>query len=219
MFTKPAIPGRVKTRLVGDLSAADAARLHRAMLEDLVASLARGSFALRLVWALEKGERLPASWLERGVECRVQRGRDLGERLLHSLTEAARDFARLAVAGSDLPDLEAARVEEAFELLEGACEVVLGPTEDGGYYLLAIRAEHLTPGLFENVDWSSERVLAQTLQRCTQHGLRVALLPVERDVDTFDDLRGLERRLADGRSRSPRVAALLHELDAVHEAG
>src|SRR4029077_14050553 len=92
-------------------------------------------------------------------------------------------------------------------------DVALGPAEDGGYYLIAVRPGALSRRLFEGIAWSTERVLAQTLERCRELGLRVAMLPMAADVDTPDDLRRLAARLGEepegGCPACPRTRELL----------
>jgi hypothetical protein len=113
---------------------------------------------------------------------------------------AFRDGARrVAIIGSDLPAISSERVEEAFALLEHD-DVVLGPTRDGGYYLLALREPQ--PTLFDGIAWSEANVYRSTVEKSLARGLRVGLLPIERDIDTPADLRaiGLER---DERLRDP----------------
>jgi len=204
LFTKPARPGRVKTRLIGDLTAGQAAELHQAFCDDLLSRLRGGAFVLRVAWALEAGEALPAG----GDDAVRQRGADLGERLFGGLRDAAREHERVAAVGSDHPDLPLARVEEAFAALATA-DVVLGPAADGGYYLIALRAAAVRPELFAGVAWSSDRVLAETLDRCRGLGLRVRQLEPAADVDTPRDLRRLAARIAAGEAECPRTAALL----------
>ncbi|HXT19339.1 MAG TPA: TIGR04282 family arsenosugar biosynthesis glycosyltransferase [Thermoanaerobaculia bacterium] len=209
LFTKPARPGKVKTRLVGaGLSAEQAAALHEAFLGDLCERLAgaRG-FALRLAWALEDGEVVPAG---RGPAT-VQQGADLGERLFRALSEAAAEYLLVGAVGSDHPELSPARVEEAFAALAGA-DVAIGPAHDGGYYLIALRREALSPRLFAEVPWSTGEVLSTTLARCAELGLAVALLPPEADVDTPADLVRLAASIAESRGPScPRTRALLQD--------
>lgn len=198
LFTKPARAGRVKTRLIGDLTAAQAAELHAAFLADLVERLRPGSFELRLAWALEPDEEVPEGPLG-GVR---QRGADLGERLYLALAEAADPEdggATVAAVGSDHPALPLELVHRAFEEVEtgaAGADIALGPAEDGGYYLIAVRPGALSRRLFEGIDWSTELVLSQTLERCRELGLRAAMLPMAADVDTPDDLRRLAARLA-----------------------
>lgn len=209
LFTKPARAGRVKTRLIGDLTADQAAELHAAFLGDLLDRLRPGSFELRLAWALEPHEEMPDGLLA-GVR---QRGADLGERLYVALAEAAAPEdggATVAAVGSDHPTLPLELVHRAFEAVESDADLALGPAEDGGYYLIAVRPGALFRRLFDGIAWSTERVLAQTLERCRELGLEVAMLPVAADVDTPDDLRRLAARLAEGPDGAcPRTRELL----------
>lgn len=195
LFTKPARPGRVKTRLIGDLTPAQAADLHGAFLADVLERLRRGSFELRIAWALDEGEEVP----EGPVPGLRQVGAGLGERLAGALGGAAGEVGEQGVVmalGSDHPTLPLALVHHAFERVEAGAEVVLGPAEDGGYYLIALRAGAVVPRLFEGIAWSTESVLAETLERCRELGITPELLPVAADVDTPADLRRLVGRLA-----------------------
>jgi len=212
LFTKPARPGRVKTRLVGaslpggadgTVTAARAAALHAAFLDDLAARLGRGvergAFRLRLAWALDAAEPLPT--LPEGlagiggVDAVRQAGDDLGARLHRALAGAARDHRSVAAVGSDHPTLPLARVEEAFAAAARG-RVALGPADDGGYYLIALPAGAVSLGLFAGVAWSTGAVLEQALARCRAAGLEVELLPPGLDVDEGPDLERLAALLA-----------------------
>ncbi|MEO6195988.1 MAG: TIGR04282 family arsenosugar biosynthesis glycosyltransferase [Thermoanaerobaculia bacterium] len=211
LFTKPAREGRVKTRLIGDLTAAEAAALHAAFLEDLLDRLRAGEFELRIAWALEAGEAMPqipaGPWS--GLR---QEGDDLGGRLYRALHDAAAGAGAVAALGSDHPTLPLERVHRAFETIESGADVVLGPAEDGGYYLIALRAGAVTPRLFAEIAWSTDQVLAATLDRCRELGLTVELLPAASDVDTPEDLRRLAARMAEDDLGCPRTRALLGSL-------
>lgn len=191
LFSKPAEPGRVKTRLIGDLTAGEAAQLHEAFLLDMVERLEGGDFELRIAWALD-GEREPPPWSPSWVR---QDGADLGARLYAALAGAAATGAAVAAIGSDHPGLSRQGVEEAFERLEAGADVVLGPAEDGGYYLIALAPEHVHRRLFAGIPWSTGRVLAETEVRCAELGLRLERLAPGADVDTPEDLRRLASRL------------------------
>ena len=210
LFTKPARPGRVKTRLVGarvgerTLGAADTSALHAALLGDVCARLLDGvgePMRLRVAWDLAPGEELPPLPAElrgvAGVDSMSQRGADLGERLFRALEEAAREHAMVAAVGSDHPMLDLATVRRGFEALAGGeGDVALGPSLDGGYYLIAVRREALSPRLFAEIDWSTERVSAQTRERCEELGLSVVELPAGRDVDRGEDVVALAEEIA-----------------------
>ena len=211
LFTKPARQGRVKTRLIGDLTAAQAAELHAAFLGDLLERLAGGRFELDVAWAVEPGERVPES-SRSGVGSLRQEGAGLGERLYGALAAAARRSRVVAALGSDHPTVEVELVERAFAAVEDGADVALGPAEDGGYYLIALAAGAVRRRLFEEVPWSTSGVLAATLERCDQLGLAVDLLPVAADVDTPADLARLAVRLASpgtAAASCPRTRALL----------
>lgn len=210
LFTKPARPGRVKTRLVGarvgerSLGERDAAALHAALLGDVAARLGEAAgedYRLRIAWDLAPGEALPPLPPELagrpGVDATRQRGRDLGERLFRALDEAAREHPVVAAVGSDHPTLSLAALRGAFAALAAAeADVALGPSLDGGYFFVAVRREALSPRLFAEIDWSTERVFAQTGERCRELGLRVVELPVARDVDRGEDVTALAAEIA-----------------------
>ncbi len=209
LFTKPAREGRVKTRLIGDLTPAQAAALHAAFLDDLLDRLRAGDFELRLAWALDSEEAVPSGPLP-GVR---QEGDDLGTRLYRTLSDAAAEARAVMALGSDHPTLPLEIVHRAFETVERGADVVLGPAEDGGYYLIALEREAVVPRLFEGIAWSTDQVLAATLDRCRELGLAVELLPEASDVDTPEDLRRLAARMAEeGDLGCPRTHALLASL-------
>jgi hypothetical protein len=205
LFTKPARPGRVKTRLIGDLTPVQAAELHAAFLDDLLERLHAGRFAVTLAWALDPDDEV----LDGPIPGIRQRGDDLGDRLYNALSEAAAGGATVAALGSDHPTLPVALVERAFDLLDEGADVVLGPAEDGGYYLIALRAEAVARRLFEDIAWSTDRVFPATLERIAELGLRLELLPTASDVDTPDDLCRLAAAMTDGDLGCPRTRALL----------
>ena len=208
LFTKPSHPGRVKTRLIGELSAEQAAELHAAFLGDLSERLDGGRYRLQISWALEKGEEFPVG-LVVGGEPVLQPTGDLGDRLYHGLQQAAERWPSVAAVGSDYPELHRETVEEAFEALEAGADVVLGPTADGGYYLIGVRRQALRPEIFDGIPWSTEEVFERSRERCQSLGLEVAVLPRGYDVDVAADLRQLAARLERTPDDCPRTRGLL----------
>ncbi len=207
LFAKDPVPGDVKTRLIvpGGLTARQAASLHAAMVADLSRRLEAGCWDLVLMWSLlSERDDPPADLAPAGVPWRRQRGRDLGERLYRGLEWAASGAGYAAAVGSDHPELDPARVETAFDLLAAGRDAVVGPARDGGYYLIALRRQAVHRRLFDGLAWSTPSVLAETLSRCGELGLDVALLPEEEDLDTVDDLA----RFRDALERRPELRAL-----------
>lgn len=209
VFTKPAVPGRVKTRLIGAVTADQAAALHAAFYDDLLAQLEDAdSFALRTAWALDPGESPPAG----APMPMVQQGSDLGARLFHALEHATTEHDYVAAIGVDMPDLPVETIAAAFDRLAAGTDVVIGPAEDGGYYLIALHRDALHRELFEGIAWSTESVLSDTRMRCARLGLRLDQLEWRRDVDVVADLHALAERLRAHPERAPRTLSLLEKL-------
>jgi rSAM/selenodomain-associated transferase 1 len=199
MAKQPAV-GRTKTRLCPPLTPAEAAALYEALLRDtigLVASLkgVRLAIAVTPPEAIGDFRRIsPTDAILLPVA-----GADIGECLdqvlghLLAAGHSTANFQRAIALNSDGPTLPVAYLRQAIARLEGA-DVVLGPSEDGGYYLIGLTQPR--PELFRGIEWSTERVTAQTLARAEAMGLSVALLPPWYDVDTAADLDRLRAELA-----------------------
>lgn len=207
VFAKRPSPGRVKTRLMPVLSAADAARLYRAFLEDAVERYERLDADLRLYVAEAGGERAdnihPNSF--------KQEGGDLGQRMLRAFAETfAAGYDRAVIVGTDHPTLPTAFIEKAFELLAAPRSVVLGPAEDGGYYLLGMN--DLRPALFRGMTYGHAGVFADTLDRAASEGGSLSILPAWYDVDTPKELRRLTQDLLESDCEAPRTRRVLERL-------
>jgi len=199
VFVKAPQPGAAKTRLIPILGPEGAAALYRGMAGIvLAATTPRPAEYERLVFFDPPGAAGELrSWLP-GLRLIPQSGSDLGARMCHALAHALhRGARRAAVIGTDTPEVDRKRVSEALAALEAA-DLVLGPAEDGGYYLLALSRPR--PELFAGVAWGTPAVREETLERAAALGLRVHELPSLRDIDTAADLRAewpkLRRRLA-----------------------
>lgn len=107
---------------------------------------------------------------------------------------------RVVLIGSDTPALQVDYVTDAFNLLHHY-DVVLGPSFDGGYYLIGCR--HSTPDIFENIDWSTPQVLEQTVEQLNRRGYQYAMLEKHNDIDELDDLRKLQTKLRQNRNILP----------------
>jgi rSAM/selenodomain-associated transferase 1 len=207
LFTKPARPGRVKTRLIGALTSAQAAALHQAFLEDILLMLAGRSFDLRIAWAMDAGEALP----EGPIPGMRQSGKDLGARLFVALEEVSTEYPYVMALGSDHPEIELSRLDEAFSILGQGADLVLGPASDGGYYLIALRRSAIHQELFDGISWSSSSVLSETLDRSRLLGLEVELLAEGDDVDSPEDLERLIGFLAENPDSCRHTGSLLRE--------
>jgi rSAM/selenodomain-associated transferase 1 len=207
VFARPAVPGRCKTRLAKRVGPRGAASLQQAFLDDTM-RLTRGVDADRVlavdgdpmqptVFAFAAREHVPA---ERQV------GDDLGARMHACFVKHLDEADAVAIVGSDAPTLDPAMIARAFDRLDGA-DVVLGPADDGGYWLVGARGA--APPIFDGVPWGTEVVLAETLARGERAGLRVALADRWWDVDEPADLERLRRALADDPTIAPATRAAL----------
>ena len=189
VFTRFPEPGESKTRLIPALGAAGAAELQRQMVE----------YTLR--WAKELRDRLPLSieirctgrplepfrrWLGSTFLYAEQGDGDLGQRMLRALQDAFRmKVKKVLLIGTDVPDLSANLIEGALILLNSS-DLVLGPADDGGYYLIGLRRE--VPQLFQDIPWGTEGVLRKTQHLAQAANLSYSLLPSLPDVDRPEDL-------------------------------
>ena len=183
LFAKEPVPGAVKTRLQSLMSAADAARLYEAMLLDCATALHTTSAKTKVIAfaPVDAEDALRTLLTPIGVfEYVPQPDGDLGERMEGLMQWAfARGAERVVIVGSDSPSLPAAYIDEGLALLREK-EVVLGPSTDGGYYLVGRRKGESR--IFQDVAWSTGMVLRQTLERLGEQSLGV--LPPWYDVDT-----------------------------------
>lgn len=198
--------GRVKTRLIGRLTAQQAAELHQAMIADTAALAA--SLPLPAERCILFSEEPPKMVLPEGVRTGRQAEGDLGARLTAAIESAfAQGAEKVIVLGSDTPHLPPARILEAAQMLETA-DLVLGPTDDGGFYLLGCRAGRFSSAVFDGVDWGSARVFRQALAGAAAAGLSTATLASWYDLDEWEDLLRLSRDAPSGL----RTCALLNAL-------
>lgn len=210
VFAKAPVPGRVKTRLCPPLTSDEAARVARILLEETVRRmLPRPDVArsfLFLDGAASPGIRSLAS--ERGVTILPQCEGDLGARLTHAFRGLRdRGAERVVAIGSDTPHLDPGLLTRSFEALE-AHDLVIGPAEDGGYYLIGARGP--ADGLFESIAWGTGTVLDATRERA-----RVLERTVEtlRDGYDIDDVATLRRAAREHGSSIPALRKVARLLD------
>ena len=224
VMTKAPRAGRVKTRLVPPLTPEEAAQLNTCFLRDTAASIseAAGEVARRIAAYTPVGaEGAYIDILPSDFQLLPQRGDEFGERLAFAAEDLFRiGFVSVCLIDSDSPTVSPKIYAEAAKLLSIQNDrVVLGPAEDGGYYLIGVNKHH--PQLFEEIDWSTERVLDQTIERATDLNLAVELLPACYDVDDRITLRRLCDELLDEKSRSIDIAPATRKflIEIIHREG
>jgi len=203
------VPGvePVKSRLTRTITPEMATLLYRCFLLDRVDALVgRPEIALVVAFTPASGLTRMQALLPPGVPLRAQASTgDLGARVYGLLAGLLGDGHPGAIAmDSDSPTLPVEHVLEAADVLaRQQAEVVLGPAEDGGYYLIGIRTRQ--PGLFQDIPWSSDEVFERTMHIAARHGLRTHVLPEWFDVDTGPDLRRLREDLRGAETGPPRT--------------
>jgi len=219
IMTKAPQAGQVKTRLVPPLKPDEAAELNRFFLRDTTTAIANSAVANDAcgiaVYTPIGSESTYADILPDNFRLLLQRGDRFGERLYFAALDLFKcGFKSVCLIDSDSPTVPPENFAQAVKLLQRSGDrVVLGPCEDGGYYLIGLKKPHKE--LFERINWSTERVLAQTRQRAREIGLEVKLLPVGYDVDDSASLQRLCKELLTGKqsdSVAPRTRKFLRDI-------
>lgn len=200
VFGREPIPSRVKTRLAADIGDSAAARVYEVLLRNTLekAAASRADVELWLADPLSSGFQTTLR-----VPVAVQQGANIGERMADAFERSFEGGAeRVVLIGTDCPHIEVRHIVEAAVALDDHA-VVLGPAEDGGYWLVAQRA----PGvdLFSNVPWSHEETLTATRARLEELSVGWSELEMLNDLDTEEDLKAL---LADPRTPNDLVQQL-----------
>lgn len=185
IFTRNPELGKCKTRLAATIGDEKALDVYTFLLKH-TAALTRNVKATKQVWYSETIWENDL-WDTRIFDKRLQQGADLGARMARAFEKGfAEGFERIIIIGSDMYDLTTADIDQAFTTLSTA-EVVIGPAEDGGYYLLGMTAFHET--LFADKSWGTETVLKSTLADL-QHN-KVHLMETRNDVDLYEDIKDI----------------------------
>ena len=180
-------PGRVKTRLAGDIGTEKAALICREITERVMKQTMpdAGKYERIVFYDPQEKARDFVAWLP-NEKFIAQTGSDVGERMDNAIRYMLENGAKKAViTGADIPDLTSDIIIQAFEILDHS-DVVVGPAHDGGYYLIGMKT--LVPELFFNITWSTGNVFSETIRVLKHSGKSCGVLPVLSDLDTIEDL-------------------------------
>ncbi len=194
IVAKEPVASRVKTRLCPGLSPVQAAEIYTLFIQDMVEEMSGLALAgdpcvtLAQAFSPEGAGSSFEAILPASIPIFPQQGAGLGERLSHIFTKLhGEGYEQVLIINSDSPDMPCSLVRKSSRLLESpGIDLVLGPSADGGYYLIGLKKP--APGLFQDIPWSTDRVLALTLERARELGLSCGLMEAWYDIDTCDDL-------------------------------
>ena len=189
MFAKAAMAGEAKTRLIPELGAIRAARLHLALVRQALETALAADVGTVRLWHTQQDTALNDLATKLGVQTCQQCTGDLGARMSHCFERLLAHASGVILVGSDCPSRKRQDFRDASAQLRSGCDAVLGPTEDGGYHLIALRS--VQPALFAGIDWSTPLVMQQTRERMHALKLRWHELPMRWDIDRPEDLARL----------------------------
>lgn len=196
-FIKFPEKGSVKTRLAKDLDYGFVQTLYRNFVLDLLETLAKVKWPIIVYFHPPESGAAVSVWLGKNYSYAPQKGVDLGERMKNAFADAFADgFSKAILIGSDLPDLQNNVLDMAFNALN-VNDIVIGPSVDGGYYLIGFRNNSFLPEVFKGISWGTDTVLKDTLKILKEKNYMVSILPELRDVDTIEDLKALYERNKD----------------------
>jgi len=209
LFVKLPEKGRVKSRLARHVGEDVALRLYENMVLDVIDVLKRGRFPFRICYTPPDARDQIAGWLGQEYDYLPQTGGHLGDRMEGAFAFVfSGDVEEVLLIGSDIPGLTTEVIEEAFTslLTNGS---VIGPADDGGYYLIGFRKNTFTPRIFRDMVWSTSRVFRETVDRLHEESVTLHVLPEMTDIDTLEDLRTLLSQVTGTRSAPSRTHSFL----------
>lgn len=195
VYAKAPIEGYVKTRLCPPLTGDEAASLHGSLVMDLLECCQVVKGCDRILAGAPTGQHPFFKAMETRFQVKLweQSGEDLGARMAKTFQDGLRSaYQALVIVGTDIPGISPQLLTQAVSVLQNH-DVVLGPTLDGGYYLIGLRKP--VPELFQHIPWSTSQVCALTEQKVKALGLSLARLPTLRDIDTIEDVQAFIQEL------------------------
>lgn len=183
VFVKNAVPGKVKTRLAKTIGDQEALEVYLRLLEITKREVLKVDANKEVWYAWDIGK--DDIWEEELFSKKIQIDGDLGEKMKNAFEDSFKNGCnKMVLIGSDCPTLTSKIIEEAFAKLDEN-DVVFGPSEDGGYYLIGMSS--YKPEVLEGIDWSTERVMEQTELRAQENEIKLAKLQMLNDIDNEHD--------------------------------
>jgi len=187
VFTRAPVPGQTKTRLIPLLGAEGAAEFHKTVLQSTLVAANASDFGAVEIWSVTGNDHpfLTQCGLDYSCAMKIQQGNDLGERMHHatSITLAVNSF--VVLIGSDCPAITIDILNQSYQHLSNGKDAVLGPSKDGGYYLIGLKK--MNSRIFQDITWGEGNVAERTRQNFTDLGLDYVELEELDDIDIPED--------------------------------
>jgi rSAM/selenodomain-associated transferase 1 len=213
IFVKYPADGKVKTRLAQDLGGHVVSEIYKCFVEDLIDMLDGLGADVKIFFDPPDAREQFEHWLGSDRSYFAQAGDDLGQRIKNAFLHAfSKDYKRVVIIGSDSPDLSRDFIESGFEGLNDN-DAVVGPSSDGGYYLIGFSTEGFLKEAFEDIHWSSEDVCRVTIDKLQKHKRKLYVLEQWHDVDNLEDLKALILRSKGTDFENSRTISYLKSLD------
>lgn len=214
VFAKVPKPNQVKTRLSTLITPEESADLYEAFLKDALDHYLTLGVDVRLYFGPSE-DAIPEVLQPVGLTVHRQKGNDLGARMAAAFAETfVAGYQQAVIIGTDHPTLPEAFIKHAFEVLEAPKSISIGPSEDGGYYLLGMNSFY--PQVFQNMTYSHDQVFVQTLERVKTTDAEIHIMPSWYDVDDPDTLVRLAGDLESAEQPLERTRAVMERLRQIY---
>jgi uncharacterized protein len=185
--------GKVKTRLAKDIGEETARTLYTYCVLDLLKTIDTCNLSITICFSPPGAGEAMKQWLGKSYSYMPQRGENLGERMKNAFEDVfSGGFTKAVLIGTDIPDISNIIIKDAFNLDKQ--DAVIGPSRDGGYYLIGFKKDTFLPGSFKGIAWGADSVFEKTMEIFAMRNYAVRILPVWQDVDRLADLKALYQR-------------------------
>ncbi|CCK81433.1 TIGR04282 family arsenosugar biosynthesis glycosyltransferase [Desulfobacula toluolica] len=208
VFLRAPEEGRVKTRLSRGLSNAFVLELYKAFVCDTLEALALTGDKHLYFWPRGK-EKILQKWLGTQYQYSLQQGEDIGQRMANAFVDIfKKGYDSALLVGTDIPELSTNLICLAYDALQTK-DAVIGPSSDGGYYLIGFEKSAFLKNMFDGIDWSTSAVMDQTIKIMNRMSIRYKLLEEMNDIDTPADFNALIERVKKGGKAGKRTHRIL----------
>ena len=186
LFAKAPVLGQVKSRIAQKTGEQKALLIYEQLLHHVLSQFQNAKDFQVCCYSDQPRHAFFDRYKAPGVDFFQQQGEDLGQRMFNALTNEMGNATSVVLIGSDCPAINQALVLKAFQKLASGYQVVIAPAEDGGYVLIGFTGR-VYQQIFENINWGTDKVFAETRQKIDQVGLKLCQLETLADIDTYDD--------------------------------